>query len=96
MEYSRIIAGLMRVRSLIGPASKRLGDVYRCKLEVDELVADVSKSAHFFWRYKYLTESNQHVIYQLSSEQPKSYEASLIEHCFALKKCSACTTARKI
>jgi len=64
-------------------------------LEVDELVADVSKSAHFFWRYKYLTESNQHVIYQLSSEQPKSYEASLIELRFAMKKCSACTTARK-
>jgi len=42
-------------------------------------VANASKYAHLFWRYKYLTESNQQVIYQVTSEQPKSYEASLIE-----------------
>ena len=31
------------------------------------VVADVSKSAYFFWCYKYLKESNEQVIYQVNN-----------------------------
>ena len=86
MEYSRIVAGLMRVRSLISPASNDQAVSMGEKLKVDELVGCGRCKQICVLLLVLQIPYGEQWTSDISSEQPKGYEASLID----LKR-AACT-----